>query len=115
MELWIGAAALAAAAASGIALGGLRDVPPRQTERKLLLLRWALAAAIGTDVGALLLLARRLAASGGALWQAALAALLTAPLTAPAGEGTPPATTPPKEAIAAPRPPAVIVRTGHKW
>lgn len=78
MERWIGAAALAAAAASGIALGGLRDVPPRQTERKLLLLRWALAAAIGTDVGALLLLARRLAASGGALWQAALAALCLA-------------------------------------
>ena len=47
--------------------------------------------------------------------RAALAALLTDPLTAPAGEGTPLATTPPKEAVAAPRPPAVIVRTGHKW
>ena len=47
--------------------------------------------------------------------RAALAALLTDPLTAPAGEGTPPAGSPPKEAVAAPRPPAVIVRTGHKW
>ena len=47
--------------------------------------------------------------------RAALAALLTAPLTAPAGEGTPPAGSPPKGAGAVPPPPAVIVRTGHKW
>ena len=47
--------------------------------------------------------------------RAALAALLTAPLAGPAGEALPPAGSPPKEAVAAPRPPAVIVRTGHKW
>lgn len=45
----------------------------------------------------------------------ALSALLTAPLTDPAGEALPPAGSPPKGAGAVPPPPAVIVRTGHKW
>lgn len=47
--------------------------------------------------------------------RAALATLLTAPLAGPAGEALPPAGSPPKGAGAVPPPPAVIVRTGHKW
>ncbi len=63
---------LCMAVMAGLSLGGIRRMPARQMKLGIRLLRWANAALIGADVGALLLLTYRLALGSGLAGSAVL-------------------------------------------
>ena len=72
VRLAVTALLLCMAAMAGYSFGGIKKMPARQMERGLRLLRWAVAALIGADVGALLLLGYRTALDSGLTGSAAL-------------------------------------------